>query len=73
MTLPSNVRSLFACGVFCAVGGAWLTLVTEIRTLPLRSDSSVAIAAPAPAGEPLDTLSIRVQNARVEPGDEHEK
>jgi hypothetical protein len=41
MTLPSNVRSLFAFGVFCAVAGAWLTLVTEARTAHLTSDTDV--------------------------------
>jgi hypothetical protein len=46
MRLPSNVRSLFAFGAFCAVGGAWLTLVTEVRTWPLRADTSAASAAP---------------------------
>jgi len=66
MTLPSNVRSLFACGVFCAVGGAWLTLVTEIRTLPLQPDTNVASAAPAPASEPLDPRWTGVENATLE-------
>jgi hypothetical protein len=73
MTLPSNVRSLFACGVFCAVGGAWLTLVTEIRTLPLRPDTSVASVAPAPASEALDPLSTHVENETIETSPLHEK
>jgi hypothetical protein len=52
MRLPSNVRSLFAFGVFCAIGGAWLTLVTEVRTWPLHGDTNVAFAAPESNGEP---------------------
>jgi hypothetical protein len=66
MTLPSNVRSLIACGAFCAVGGAWLTLVTEIRTLPLRPDTNVASAAPAPFSEAIDPRWTRVENATLE-------
>ena len=47
MTVPTNVRSLCAFGMFCAVGGAWLTLVTGVRTLPLRTDIAAASAAQA--------------------------
>jgi hypothetical protein len=45
MTLPDNFRSLFACGAFCVVGGAWLALATGIRTVPLREELAVS---PAP-------------------------
>jgi hypothetical protein len=54
MRLPSNVRSLFAFGVFCAIGGAWLTLVTEVRTWPHHADTSAAFAAPASNSEQQD-------------------
>ena len=45
MTLPDNLRSLFAIGALCVVGGAWLTLATGVRTLPFRG-TSAAPAAP---------------------------
>jgi len=57
MNLPSNVRSLFAFGVFCAVGGAWLTLVTEVRTLPLRTDFTALSAAPASPSRRATSMS----------------
>ena len=44
--LPSNVRSLFAFGVFCFIGGAWLTLMTEVRAWPLPADTPAALVAP---------------------------
>jgi len=54
--LPSNVRSLFAFGVFCFVGGAWLTLVTEVRTWPLPADTGAASVAPRSMNESREPL-----------------
>ncbi|HMI82738.1 MAG TPA: hypothetical protein VK550_01530 [Polyangiaceae bacterium] len=70
MTLPSNVRSLFAFGAFCAVGGAWLTLVTEVRTWPLRDETSAAFAAPAPENASSDRSSGAIENTAHETGDD---
>jgi hypothetical protein len=66
MTLPSNIRSLFAFGVFCTVGGAWLTLVTEVRTLPLHVDTSAASAAPERVSEPAVRDWTAIEQARIE-------
>jgi hypothetical protein len=54
MTLPSHLRSLFAFGTFFVLGGAWLALVTGVRTSPLPIASSVAYAA-AGSGRPMST------------------
>jgi hypothetical protein len=66
MTLPTNVRSLFACGAFCVVGGAWLALVTEVRTSPLRNVTNAAFADPPLASDPPCLHAMMVQNAEIE-------
>jgi hypothetical protein len=48
MNLPSNFRSLVAFGLFWAVGGAWLTFVTEARTRSLRGETSEATTSHPP-------------------------
>ena len=45
MTLPSNVRSLVALGLFSFLGGAWLTLATEARTRAFRREAKAELAA----------------------------
>ena len=49
MNLPSNIRSLLAFGVFCAVGAAWLTSVTAARTRSLSDPTSAEPTSIAPA------------------------
>jgi hypothetical protein len=65
MTLPSNVRSLFAFGAFCVMGGAWLALVTGIRTSPLRLDTDAAFAAQERESEPPPARSMPIENTRM--------
>lgn len=55
MTLPSHLRSRFAFGTFFVLGGAWLALVTTVRTQPLRTGFSAPYAA-TPTGHPTSTL-----------------
>lgn len=70
MTLPSNVRSLFAFGVFCAVGGAWLTLVTEARTASLTSDTDVTYVevANTMTRPPCPSTTTSATTSRIEDG-----
>jgi hypothetical protein len=55
MTLPSHLRSLFAFGTFFVLGGAWLALVTTVRTQPLTIDTTATYAATATT-RPTSTL-----------------
>jgi hypothetical protein len=59
MTLTSHLRSVFAFGTFFVLGGAWLALVTTVRTQPLTIDSTATYAATAttrPMSTPRPTI-----------------
>ena len=59
MTLPDNLRSLFALGAFCLLGGAWLTLATGIRTLPLRESNAMSAAPECTNGSATSSRTLQ--------------